>query len=84
MEENILCAICSENIPYSESTVWFTREHGDEVLICDGCCDMLDFAEGTDELCRKRAVEYLRRKIDIYMDEDVAALLEGIIGNSNV
>ncbi len=75
MEENILCAICSENIRYSEGTLWFEREDGSEVLICDCCCDMLDDAEGNDEAARAAAAEYFRRCIDIYMDDDITEQL---------
>ncbi len=75
MEENILCAICGENIPYSDGTRWFDRPDGSEVLICDTCCDMLDAAEGSDEDARARAAEYFRSQIDIYTDDDVAEQL---------
>ncbi len=76
MEENILCAICGENISYYDGTLWFTRADGSEVLICEDCCDMLDAAESgrADEFARANA--YFRSKIDIYMPEDISEMLE--------
>lgn len=79
MEENILCAICGENIKYYDGTLWFTRADESEVLICDDCCDMLDAAESPDPDERRRAEAYFRSKIDIYMPDDVSELLEKLL-----
>ena len=79
MEENILCAICGENINYYDGTLWFTRDDESEVLICGGCCDMLDAAESRDPDERRRAESYFRSRMDIYMPEDISEMLEKVL-----